>query len=312
MRPIFITGSERSGTTLLAVLLGRHSRVAVTPETHFCYRLAAGDWRRPSDHDTLLHAFDRLPHVADLGISGDELAGRFRRSPPTPAALFNALLEEYGDRRGCDIVAEKSPHHVFSGEMLLRHFPAGRLLHIFRDGRDTVQSIRNTGWSWVHPGRRVRAAVVWRQCVAAGTALAENHPGRVLAVRYENLLRFPERELRSICAFVGIDWEKGMLAPQAGSEAVPPWEEAVKGKACDSLDSSRVLAWRRTLVDRDHWLLNALMAPWLSRLSFPDCGRGDCPPLLWGYLQLLRPLAYLLYSRRAIRMYEAFRRPASG
>ncbi|NIP24402.1 hypothetical protein GWN49_04255, partial [Candidatus Bathyarchaeota archaeon] len=34
--PFFIVGFSRSGTTLLASLLNRHSRICVTPETRFC------------------------------------------------------------------------------------------------------------------------------------------------------------------------------------------------------------------------------------------------------------------------------------
>ena len=33
--PIFVVGHARSGTTLLATLLGRHPHLAATPETHF-------------------------------------------------------------------------------------------------------------------------------------------------------------------------------------------------------------------------------------------------------------------------------------
>ena len=33
--PVFVVGYPRSGTTLLATLLGRHSELAATPESHF-------------------------------------------------------------------------------------------------------------------------------------------------------------------------------------------------------------------------------------------------------------------------------------
>lgn len=39
-KPIFIVGPGRSGTTLVRSLLSAHSRIAVTPETHF------GSWPR--------------------------------------------------------------------------------------------------------------------------------------------------------------------------------------------------------------------------------------------------------------------------
>jgi hypothetical protein len=37
--PFFIVGSERSGTTMLRLMLNRHSRLCVPPESHFITRL---------------------------------------------------------------------------------------------------------------------------------------------------------------------------------------------------------------------------------------------------------------------------------
>ena len=39
--PLFIVGSDRSGTTLLRVMLNRHAELAVPPESHFIPRLWA-------------------------------------------------------------------------------------------------------------------------------------------------------------------------------------------------------------------------------------------------------------------------------
>jgi len=39
-RPVFVVGCPRSGTTLLGVILDRHSELAITPETGFYDEIA--------------------------------------------------------------------------------------------------------------------------------------------------------------------------------------------------------------------------------------------------------------------------------
>ncbi len=308
MRPVFIVGSERSGTTLLTVLLGRHPRMVATPETHFCYRLSPRRFFATLPRSRLIADLAAMDRFADLECDPREVAAVLRRLPPTPAGCFEALLTHLAERQGKEIVVEKSPHHVFAGDMLLEHFPEARIVHIVRDGRDTVLSIHRTGWSWVG-SNLPRYAVTWHRCVAAGLGLEQRHPQRVARVRFEDLVRRPEEELQRLCCFLGVTYQPEMLTAATPSPAVPAWEAKVKAKATTLPDPSRIHAWRETLLPADRWLLNALMAPYLERLHYPEPGLEDCPPLRRCLLNLvLRPLFLLLYSRRAIRLYDVWRR----
>ena len=59
--PILIVGHQRSGTTLLATILNRHSQVAVPPELNFFHRAFRGRRRGgPGRHP---HGFARLRAV---------------------------------------------------------------------------------------------------------------------------------------------------------------------------------------------------------------------------------------------------------
>src|SRR3989337_2699567 len=54
-RPIFVGGCQRSGTTALAVMLDRHTQIAMLPETQFFCHFAPEDRRRrlPMTHEAL-------------------------------------------------------------------------------------------------------------------------------------------------------------------------------------------------------------------------------------------------------------------
>src|SRR3712207_6194979 len=72
----FIIGMERSGTTLLRLLLDAHPDLALPSETGFGVALDAIDWRAAGP-DELLEAITALPTWPDLAVSRDELAAAF-------------------------------------------------------------------------------------------------------------------------------------------------------------------------------------------------------------------------------------------
>jgi hypothetical protein len=69
-------------------------------------------------------------------------------------------------------------------------------------------------------------------------------PGNALTIRYEDLVADPEQELRRVCAYVGEDYEPGMLDDRSGSSAVAAAHEWWKGDATGPIDGSRSGRWR--------------------------------------------------------------------
>jgi Sulfotransferase family len=66
--------------------------------------------------------------------------------------------------------------------------------------------------TWAHPRSVADFACQWRSEVLAARRLGHRvGPGRYAEIRYERLVEDPERELRSVCAFAGIELEPGML-----------------------------------------------------------------------------------------------------
>jgi len=303
IRPVFIVGSERSGTTMLSVMLDRHSAIASTPETHFCYSFSKLQWRKTSNHEKLLLKLRENNRIKDLHLSGNSIKDIFLGYPPQPIYLFQVILETFGYSNNSSLVVEKSPHHVFYGDHLLNHFPDSRIIHIVRDGRDTVLSVEKTNWSWIH-GNFARDCIAWRQCIKAGLALERHFPQRVKRVHYEHLLKDPKTVLSSICTFIGVSFEDSQLDPCKTSSAVPDWENFVKGKARECPDPSRIHSWRHTLDNKKKWMMNALMAPYLQQFGYPAANMDDCPLLQRFYYRLLRHYSLLVYSKPVIKAYE--------
>lgn len=84
-----------------------------------------------------------LPHITDEyhGIF-EELAPFVSEQPrQSPAAHFRSLFEWLCARFGRSVWVERSGGSLLFGAILLREFPDARVIHIYRDGRETAISM---------------------------------------------------------------------------------------------------------------------------------------------------------------------------
>jgi hypothetical protein len=208
--PFFVVGCPRSGTTLLRVMLHSHPRLAVPPESHFIVGLAPRPLRirhrRPVTVDDIIshekfREWDVDPAVVRAQVEAEQ--------PADFAALIDAVFKAYAAAHGKERWGDKTPGYVSYMPMLARLFPDARFVHIVRDGREAAVSMAE--WRW-GPRTAIAGAFWWRRKVAVG-----RRDGRRLGatryheLRYEDLVADPEKQLRSVCAFLGETYAPEML-----------------------------------------------------------------------------------------------------
>lgn len=214
--PVFVGGTGRSGTTLLARLLGAHGRLfTVTWESQFIVargglldcaasgfdadaverfaeRMRGGWYRREVDRgersyvaglcadvrrDELEDGLSGLADAVESGLGANSVAANF----------VEDLLGHAAARAGAARWCEKTPANLVRAGELHRLFPAMRFVHIVRDGRDVVSSIVERGfwpiaWGLFDGGRAPRevtvaaAARYWATAMRAGRAELERLP----------------------------------------------------------------------------------------------------------------------------------------
>jgi hypothetical protein len=245
---IFIVGFGRSGTTLLRTILSRHSRIAITPETHFLKRAeaAGGPQGSPEDFEAFWERLTEWVRFRDLGIDPAETRALVGRDTSF-RAVFDAMLEAYRSRLGAARVGEKTPSHSRYLSTLLGWYPDAQVLVLERDPRAAIASFLKTPWvreTIFEPSLRrglttgdprnaiADLAAEWERLYAHEFARRADDP-RLRRVRYENLVRGPEREVRGICDFLGEAFEPAML----GDEEVSPPSAAI--------GDARIENWRR-------------------------------------------------------------------
>ncbi len=202
--PLFLLGHDRSGTTMLRLILDRGD-VAIPPESMF---LLDVDPRQPAE-DVLRAAWSH-PRVQLWGLAGEP--------PALPQGLngadafrfaVSAPFVAYAEREGTTRWGDKTPAYIAHVDRLAAIWPDARFVVLVRDGRDVALSVMkvpfgaNNVWA---------AARSWAGAVRQGRDAAARYPGRVLEVRYEDLVTNPEQEIATTCNFLGLEYSPDMLA----------------------------------------------------------------------------------------------------
>ena len=204
--PFFVVAAARSGTTLLRVMLDRHSDVAIPGEGHFIPHLWArreryGDDGRVQRPEVFLRDLDGHPAFGfwDLPISavGDAIGDR---SDLSFAEAVDAAYTAYARMVGKPRWADKTPDYIDHLPLLSGLFPEARFVHMLRDGRDVALSTLDLRRFHRHAAT---CAFFWSRQIAGAMQHARRlGADRYLELRYEDLLDDPERELFRLCTFV--------------------------------------------------------------------------------------------------------------
>jgi hypothetical protein len=300
--PIFITGFPRSGTTLVAAILDRHSSIAIPPETHFfeAMKLVDGEPSRSSS-TTLVEYLLNTPRMRDLGLHPTDVYPFLTQRPFLPRDVFQAVLTAYRHRRGKPLIGEKTPGHLMHATQLLTWYPRSKMIFVLRDGRDAVASILNVAWRG-HGIARLHA-VTWRRYIQFAERMRRDFPDRFLFVKYEDILLHPEEQVSRLDNFCNVLFEPAQVDASIVTHVVPQWENAWKSLAAHPFDLSRVGRWRTEFSQDDQWALNHTMAPYLQQFGYDDHTLSNCP-----ITRRLRLAAtgLLLRTGETRRIYHAF------
>jgi hypothetical protein len=204
--PIFIGGAGRSGTTLLRVMLDSHPSICCGPELKLTPQIA--QWQQSINNSMTYREVMR-----SYGNDAQRVNASFR-------AMFDTLVENFLHASGKRRWAEKTPHNVVYMDALGQIYPNARFIHVIRDGRDVACSLQTMNWTDTSGKplaycRNIRdAARYWNEVVRAALNQAKmpSLEGRVLVVRYEQLLANSETVMHQVLEFLDEPWDESVLS----------------------------------------------------------------------------------------------------
>jgi len=241
--------SERSGTTLLRLMLDHHPQIAFHHEAAFLveYLPSPGSgWPAIEEYHAKLQADRIFEHSRfEIDRSLDYVA------------LVNSFLEQKRSRDGKTFVGA-TVHHAF--DRLLDIWPHARFIHLVRDPRDVARSVVQMGWA----GNVYEAASVWLEAEAAwDRLLCRISPQQFIEIRYGDLIRNHEATLDAICRFIGVEYHPAML-------------EYADHTTYDLPDPSLIEQWRTRMTEKEIRLVESRVDDRFNKYGFERSAR---PPL---------------------------------
>jgi Sulfotransferase family len=222
-----IYGMPRSGTTLLAQCLNAHPALVVPDETDFMVP-AAHAFRLIDDPDAgrrllgdLIVATDRFDATLGRWLDRDQVREIVGRAPYRFDAIVASLYDALATAAGATLAGDKSPNDLTQSDTLGNvGFFTDRIkaLHLVRDPRDVMVSMARLGWL---NGIDVSYVRLWRNANLSLHRRLAGEAERYLAVRYEDVVAGPGPVFERICAFLGVDFEPGMVSEEARFSQFP-------------------------------------------------------------------------------------------
>lgn len=217
-KPFFIIGSGRSGNTLLRRILNSHSDIFIPPETYILGEII-------NDYITLnglkweklvgvvYSKFEYHPQFNTFNMGSlYPLVQEMTNLPEKDRALdilIDNFYKYYAKKHHIQkpFWGDKTPLNTFHLNKIDLVFPDAKYIHLIRNPYDCIYSYVNSG---IYLDYNI-AAQRWIHSIKKARTFGKKRKNNYLEIRYENLVREPQRITSLICEFLNVKYESRML-----------------------------------------------------------------------------------------------------
>lgn len=247
--PCFLVGAERSGTTMLRLMLDHHPEIAFHGEYEFVVDYLPETGLPTAQAFAESVRTDRVFHHWKLEID-----------PSLDYQdLMWSLMRQGRGARPCSVLGA-TVHRGF--DRLPRIWPKARYIHMVRDPRDVAQSVVQMGWA----GNVWAGASIWQEAEETWSRLVEQLAAdQWIEIKFEQLVGSPEARLREICAWMDLDYSESMLRYSDDSTYSPP-------------DAGIACKWKRKYPQGGAALVDIRVGPFLEQRGYELSGPLQASP----------------------------------
>lgn len=242
--PIFLVGAERSGTTLLRLMLCHHPQIAWYYEFEYAVNQFSNSGEFP----------DLKKYYKYLETNRIFLASQLKIDQTLSyPELIKSFLEQYR-RQEDKLIIGATVHHHF--DRILSIWPKTRFIHLIRDGRAVACSCIDMGWA----GNVWNGVEFWITAESLWNTLNHQLPAeRKLEIFYEDLIINTVETLTRICEFIGVSYDPSMLDyAQKTTYGLP--------------DATLVKQWQQKLTDQEIRLIESRIGSMLEKRGYSLSG----------------------------------------
>lgn len=218
IKPFFIIGSGRSGTTLLRSVLQRHPEIDIPPESmgripnciKKYYRYGGLDWEDLVN--VVLGEFSSFDtfELWNIGLCNvREAALSLPEEEQSLARLLDLIYREHIQTHKPNAVlwGDKSPFNTLRLKWIHRAFPMARYIHIIRDGRDVVSSYLKAGLV----ESVAKACEFWNMSLENVERFKSRSQIELYTLYYEDFVSAPEDIIPKLCDYLSMPFDSIML-----------------------------------------------------------------------------------------------------
>jgi len=195
LKPIFILGMPRSGTTLVEQIVSSHSGVTGAGELNYAHRFGQSIAKGLIKPSTKIILDFRQRYIVALKKSSD----------------------------GRSIVTDKMPHNFQYLGLIFSAFPDAKVVHVNRDPAATCWSnykhyFATTGLGYCYD---LADIVTYYGLYKDLMQFWQEHYGdRIYNLNYDNFTIDQDHQTRKLIQYLGLEWEDGCLSPQSNKRSV--------------------------------------------------------------------------------------------
>lgn len=282
--PIFVVGTPRSGTTLTAKILGRHSNIFMPGETHFFDDIYSrknelgrlGDQRaQDKTIELLLSLYGRYNEPKDQErvnhlVKEHGFKDKILESTGTYVDLLSSFMRIQAEFSCKKRWGNNAPRDIFNIDEIIEFYNDVKIILCVRDVRDFLLSYqgkwRTTSEKEVERLKKLYHPVVtsllWKSSMKRIPEIRKKVPEKnLIIIKYENLVSYPEKTIKKICNTIEEDYESSMLEVNASNSS--------HGKGQKGIFSTSVGRWESLLSKEEVCIAQSIASKEIQSLGYP-------------------------------------------
>jgi len=226
MVPIFMIGTQRSGSNLLRLMLNQLTEIAAPHPPHIFERIHPlldnyGDLENNQNFAQLVDDVCKLIELnpvewQDVNLDRKEIITRCKKDRSL-AAIYGSVYDIYAETQHAKTWCCKSLVNIHYVDIIEKHFDRPKYIYLYRDGRDVALSFQKAVVGEKHI---YNIAKDWSDTQEKAIELMDHvETDRVFCVSYENLTKSTRDVAMNLCKFLDVKYAESMMDFYKTSEA---------------------------------------------------------------------------------------------
>jgi Sulfotransferase family len=275
MSPVFMIGTQRSGSNLLRLMLNQLDEIASPHPPHILERMfplldSYGDLNVDKNFRLLVDDVCRLVELnpvewAGVRLDRADIAKRCREN--NLVAVYGAVYDVFAEYKGAKAWCCKSLANINYIDKLEAYFKKPKYIYLYRDGRDVALSFQKAVVGEKHI---YNIAKEWSDTQEMAIRLRNNiKSDRLICISYEELTSDAEATAKKLCKFLGVKYAAKMHDFHATDEAVKAAKSSTLwGNVTKPVMSNNSKKYRTEMSEQDLKIFESVAGHVLDELGY--------------------------------------------